>query len=166
MRLHPAWMSNYIRPTQPGATVFFTVCLAERGANLLVAEIETLRQAVRATRYDRPFEIDAWVVLPDHMHCIWTLPQGDADFSTRMGVIKARFSRAMPHVNRRSSHDARREHGIWQRRYWEHHIRDEHDYRAHIRYCWVNPVKHGLVDHPRDWPFSSYHRDASTDLIL
>lgn len=153
-------MSNYRRPKLPGATVFFTVTLATRGSDLLTREIETLRQSVRQTRAERPFFIDAWVVLPDHMHCVWTLPDGDSDFSTRWSVIKARFSRAMPHVERRPSHAVRREHGIWQRRFWEHHIRDEDDLRAHVRYCWINPVKHGLVEDPADWPFSSYHRDA------
>ena len=153
-------MSAYIRPRVPGASVFFTVALADRSARTLVDRVEVLRQAVRVTRAERPFGIDAWVVLPDHMHCVWTLPEGDHDFSTRWSVIKARFSRAMPHVQRRRSHEARREHGIWQRRYWEHHIRDEADFAAHVRYCWINPVKHGFVERPEDWPYSSYHRDG------
>ncbi len=153
-------MSRYQRPKIPGAMVFFTVALADRRSDLLVREVGMLRQAVRATRAERPFAIDAWVVLPDHMHCVWTLPEGDADFSVRWSIIKARFSRAMPPVERRRSHEARREHGIWQRRFWEHHIRDEADYRAHVRYCWINPVKHGLVERPEDWPYSSYHRDG------
>ena len=88
-------MSNYIRPKQRGATVFFTVTFATRGTDILTREIEALRQAVRATRAERPFAIDAWVVLPDHMHCVWTLPQTDSDFSTKMGAIKARFTRAV-----------------------------------------------------------------------
>ena len=154
-------MSRYLRPRVSGATVFFTVALATRGTDLLVREIEALRQAVRLTRAERPFGIDAWVVLPDHMHCVWTLPEGDADYSTRWSVIKARFSRAMPPVPRRRSHAPRREHGVWQRRFWEHHIRDERDYEGHVRYCWLNPVKHGLVGDPADWPHSSYHRDCA-----
>ena len=152
-------MSSYLRPHRPGATIYFTVALAAPGADTLVRAIAPLRQAVRVTRMERPFQIDAWVVLPDHMHCIWTLPEGDADFSTRWSVIKARFSRAMQPTTRRSSHDKRREHGLWQRRFWEHHIRDQEDLSCHVRHCWDNPVKHGLVDHPRHWPFSSYHRD-------
>ena len=154
-----AGMSSYRRPVLPGARIFFTVNLAQRGSDLLVREIESLRNAVRRTRAERPFGIDAWVVLPDHMHCIWALPEGDADFSTRWSVIKARFSRAVPAGPRRPSHERRREHGVWQRRFWEHHLRDEDDWRAHIGYCWINPVKHGLVAHPRDWPHSSWHRD-------
>ncbi|MFM7653990.1 MAG: REP-associated tyrosine transposase [Paracoccaceae bacterium] len=86
-------MSRYIRPCQPGASIFFTVALADRGAQTLVDQVETLRQAVRATKAERPFRIDAWVILPDHMHCVWTLPEGDADFSVRMAAIKARFTR-------------------------------------------------------------------------
>lgn len=152
-------MSSYFRPRVPGATVFLTVALAARGTDTLIREIETLRHAVRATRVDRPFQIDAWVILPDHMPCIWTLPEDDSDFSTRMSAIKARFSRSMPAGNLRASHILRREKAIWQRRFWEHHIQDEADLLAHIQYCWHNPVKHGLVDHPKDWPYSSYHRD-------
>ncbi|SPH17056.1 REP-associated tyrosine transposase [Defluviimonas aquaemixtae] len=140
--------------------MFFTVALADRSSDALVREVGALRDAVRATRAERPFAIDAWVTLPDHMHCLWTLPVGDRDFSTRWSIIKARFSRAMPIVERRRSHEARREHGIWQRRFWEHHIRDEADYQAHVRYCWINPVKHGYVERPEDWPYSSYHRDG------
>lgn len=152
-------MSNYLRPRRPGATVFFTVTLAQRGTDTLIRNIDTFRTAVQQTRTTRPFHINAWVVLPDHMHCIWTLPEGDSDFGARWSVIKARFSRAMPPTPRRASHENRREHGLWQRRFWEHHIRDDDDLRNHIQYCWHNPVKHGLVAHPKDWPYSSYHRD-------
>jgi len=179
-------MSNYIRPRQPGATVFFTAALVARGSNLLVRQVEALRQAVRATRADRPFGIVAWVVLPDHMHCIWTLPEGDADFSTRMGAIKARFSRTIRRSgftptaatdNPFGARGGRRRIGVnpdrckdevpvWQKRFWEHHIRNDADLRAHVRYCWINPVKHGLVSRPGDWPFSSYHRDGGGELLL
>jgi len=158
---HMAWkdMPNYRRPKVSGACVFFTVNLAERGSWLFVDEIERLREAVRITRNERPFQIDAWVVLPDHMHCVWTLPAGDRDYGTRWRLIKSRFSRGLPKGPVRTSHVAREERGIWQRRFWEHHIRDEVDYRAHIEYCWFNPVKHGFVDDPLDWKFSSAHRD-------
>ena len=156
-------MSNYFRPNFPGATLFFTVTLAARGTDLLSSEIDTLRRAVRETLAERPFHIHAWVVLPDHMHCIWTLPEGDRDFSTRMSAIKARFSRSVPAGNLRPSHILRREKAIWQRHFWEHHIRDDADLSLHIQYCWMNPVKHRLVEHPKDWPFSSYHRDHRDD---
>jgi putative transposase len=154
-------MSNYLRPKHPGATVFFTVNLATRGSDLLTREVTALRTAVQLTKSERPFTIDAWVILPDHMHAVWTMPDHDTDFSTRWSIIKARFSRAMPHIDRRNSHIARREHGIWQRRYWEHHIRSNQDRTAAITYCWINPVKHGFVTDPANWPYSSYHRDHS-----
>jgi len=124
-------MPRYLRPRAPGACVFFTICLAERGSNLLVREIARLRASVRAAQKDRPFHIDAWVVLPDHMHCVWTLPHGDRDFPTRWGGIKARFSMSMrragftppapvgwrnggvnPALRRKG------EVGLWQPRFW------------------------------------------------
>ncbi len=154
-------MSNYLRPRIPGASVFFTVALQERGSRLLYDEINRLRLAVAETRRERPFAIEAWVVLPDHMHCLWTLPMGDRDFSTRWRLIKARFSRGLPRGEMRASHAARQERGIWQRRFWEHHIRNETDMAAHLRYCWFNPVKHGFVERPEDWPFSSVHREIA-----
>lgn len=153
-------MPNYLRPKQNGATVFFTVTLAARGEDLLVREVERLREAVRATRRERPFAIEAWVVLPDHLHAVWTLPENDRDFSTRWRLIKSRFSMGLPHGPLRPSHHARQERGIWQRRFWEHHIRDDADYRAHLAYCWNSPVKHGFVERPEDWPWSSFHRDG------
>ena len=156
-------MSNYRRPRVPGATVFLTLCLAERGSDLLVRQIGALRGAVREALIVQPFRIDAWVVLPDHMHCVWTLPEGDADFSGRVGRIKAAFSKSMPDVPLRASHVRRRERGIWQRRFWEHHVRDEAEFVAAFRYCWENPVKHGLVREVREWPFSSWHRDHPAD---
>jgi len=151
-------MSSYLRPRIPGARLFFTVVLAERGSDLLLREIAALREAVRATRAERPFGIDAFVVLPDHLHCVWTLPEGDADFSVRWSVIKRRFSRQVPLGPRRRSHAARRERGIWQRRFWEHHIRSEAEFAACVRYCHINPVKHGFCAEPEDWPYSTIHR--------
>ncbi|WP_411289488.1 REP-associated tyrosine transposase [Rhodosalinus sp.] len=152
-------MPNYKRPRVPGATIFFTVSLRERGDDRLVSEIDRLRDAVRKTRAERPFRIDAWVVLPDHLHAVWTLPAGEADFSTRWRLIKTRFSRGLPAGPRRSSDIARGERAIWQRRFWEHHVRDEEDRAGLISYCHINPVKHGLVTTPEDWPYSSLHRE-------
>ncbi|WP_375689385.1 transposase [Pseudooceanicola sp. LIPI14-2-Ac024] len=155
-------MSRYRRPRIGGASIFFTVALARRGDDLLLREIALLRAAMARTRAERGFRIDACVVLPDHLHCVWTLPEGDADYPTRWRLIKARFSRGVPIGERRASHCRRAERGIWQRRYWEHHIRDEADHAAHVRYCWMNPVKHGFVEAPEEWPFSSIHRDIAT----
>src|SRR6056297_2115683 len=144
-------MSMYRRPKVPGARVFFSVALAQRGGSLLVDEVVRLRAAVRMTQAERPFAIDAWVVLPDHLHAVWTLPPGDADYSTRWRLIKARFSRDLGRTGPRSaSKRAKRERGLWQRRFWEHTIRDEADYALHLRYCWANPVRHGLVARAAD----------------
>lgn len=152
-------MSCYPRPGVAGATMFFTVKLAVKGASLLKDEIERLRVAVRQTQAQRPFGVAAWVVLPDHMHCVWTLPEGDADYPVRWGAIKGRFSRGLEAGRLRESQVVRREKAIWQRRYWEHHIRNQEDVDAHIRYSWMNPVKQGFVANPDDWPYSSVHRD-------
>lgn len=186
-------MSRYTRPRIAGASVFFTVALADRASDVLVREVGVLREAARVTKRERPFVIDAWVVLPDHLHCVWTLPEGDSDYATRMAAIKARFTRDIrrsgftPTLPPRNSYganagrvrrggeyeervgvnpDLRGEAPVWQKRFWEHHLRDEADFRAHVRYCWVNPVKHGLVGHPGEWPYSSWHRDGGGDLHL
>ena len=151
-------MTNYRRLRVAGGTYFFTVNLANRGSTTLTDHIEALREAVRVTRSERPFGIDAAVVLPDHLHMIWTLPGGDADFSTRWRLIKSRFSMAVGvHAPRTGSQSAKGERGVWQRRFWEHVIRDEADYEAHVRYCRENPVKHGFVERAEDWSWSSLH---------
>jgi putative transposase len=152
-------MSCYTRPRIPGASAFFTVALADRGSDLLIREIGRLREAVAAVRLAMPFRIDAWVVLPDHVHAVWTLPVSDDRYSLRWASIKARFAMGLEPGRQRSSHLLRREKGIWQRRFWEHHCRNEADFEAHVRYCWNNPVKHGYAERPEDWPYSSVHRD-------
>ncbi|MEL7091859.1 MAG: transposase [Pseudomonadota bacterium] len=152
-------MSNYLRPRLPGASIFFTVRLSHGKGPLLVDHIDLLRDAVRKTLAERPFTIDAWVVLPDHIHAVWTLPETDCDFSTRWSVIKARFSRQMPRGPRRPSHELRRERGVWQRRFWEHHLLDAAAKAQAVAYCLKDPVNHGLVTAPEDWPYSSIHRD-------
>ena len=158
-------MPDYRRNRVAEGSYFFTVNLRDRRSDLLVAEIGVLRGAVRETLLARPFHIDAWVVLPDHMHCLWTLPPGDADFPLRWQMIKARFSRRVTHPeDRPASLLRRREAGIWQRRYWEHTIRDDADYAAHMDYIHFNPVKHGLAAHPAAWPFSSFRRCVARGL--
>lgn len=153
-------MTNYRRAHVKGAPYFFTLTLADRAASSLVDEIGALRHAYAQTRQERPFRCDAFVVLPNHLHAIWTLPEGDADFSTRWRLIKSRFVQKTGGVAPRSaSKRAKGERGIWQRRIWEHCIRDRADMAMHIRYCWGNPVKHGLVERASDWPYSSVHRD-------
>jgi putative transposase len=152
-------MTEYRRFQHPGATWFFTVNLVERHGNrLLTDRIELLRMAFAHVKANHPYEIDAIVVLPEHLHCILTLPDGDSDFSTRWGLIKAYFSRHIRKGERISQRRGKRgERGLWQRRFWEHLIRDETDYWQHVDYIHWNPVKHGWVRSVKDWPYSSFH---------
>jgi putative transposase len=157
---------RYRRANVAGATYFFTVNLAERRTGLLVEHIDALREALRRVKRTHPFGIDALVVLPDHLHALWTLPQDDADFATRWMLIKGGFSRQIPASEYRSpSRVAKGERGIWQRRYWEHLIRDERDFARHVDYIHFNPVKHGLVTCAVDWPYSSIHRYVRLGLV-
>jgi putative transposase len=159
-------MPNYRRVFVPGGCWFFTVNLLDRRQTLLVDHIDTLRHAVDQTRTHYPFAIDAIVILPDHLHAVLTLPSHDADFSTRWRLIKTRFAKAVPKQERISAvRKARNERGIWQRRFWEHLIRDELDYARHVEYCYINPMKHGLVARVCDWPYSSFHRDARSGVF-
>ena len=153
-------MPEYRRARVPGGTYFFTVNLLERhDNNALVREIDLLRKVVKRVRELHPFHIDAWVVLPEHMHAVWTLPESDSDYSLRWRLIRSLFSKALPREEYRSDvRLARGERGIWQRRYWEHLIRDEIDFAQHVDYVHINPVKHGLVSCAADWPYSTFHR--------
>jgi putative transposase len=152
-------ITNYRRNFLPGASYFFTVNLADRRLRLLTDHIELLRSAFRYTRLRHPFTIEAVVVLPDHLHAIWTLPEGDADFALRWRLIKTVFSRALPRGELLSkSRAGKGERSIWQRRYWEHTLRDEGDFSRHVDYIHFNPVKHGHVAQVQDWPYSSFHR--------
>jgi putative transposase len=152
-------MTNYRRNFIPGGCYFFTVNLGDRRSRLLTGNIELLRTAFRHARRRHPFTIDAIVVLPDHLHAIWTLPEGDSDFAVRWQLIKGGFSRGLPRWEPVSASRLRKhERGIWQRRYWEHTLRDENDFARHVDYIHFNPVRHGHVKELRDWPFSSFHR--------
>jgi len=152
-------MPQYVRAYVPGGAYFFTVGLLERRGRLLTENIEALREALRSVRDRRPFRIDAIVILPDHLHCIWTLPPNDADFSTRWRLIKSSFARAVAPGERLSiRRQMKHERGVWQRRFWEHAIRDQGDYDAHLDYIHFNPVKHGWVPRVAEWPHSSFHR--------
>jgi putative transposase len=152
-------MPEYRRNRVAGGTYFFTVNILDRRSDLLVRHIDVLREAARKTHHRSPFRVDAWVVLPDHMHCIWTLPSGDDAYPARWTELKKAFSKAMPAQETRTlSRRHQGERGVWQRRYWEHTIRDDADYAAHMDYVHFNPVKHGLAGRVVDWPFSSFHR--------
>ncbi len=152
-------MTNYRRNFIAGASFFFTVNLADRRRRLLTERIDLLRATFKDVRRRHPFTIDAIVVLPEHLHAIWTLPEGDADFAMRWRQIKADFARQVFGSEQVSSSRADRgERGIWQRRYWEHTLRDEEDFARHMDYIHFNPVKHGHVERVKDWPYSSFHR--------
>lgn len=151
-------MVLYRRNYLPGGTFFFTVTLRNRRLRLLTEHLDMLREAFREVKADRPFEIDAIVILPEHLHLIWTLPEGDADYSTRWRLIKGGFTRRLKARGVNFVRDARGEHGLWARRFWEHTIRDEADLQQHIDYIHFNPVKHSHVSRPIDWPHSSLRR--------
>ena len=142
---------HYRRAFTPGGSFFFTLVTHQRRPIFTSAEaVDTLRSAIRSVRHTRPFEMDAMVVMPDHLHCIWTLPRDDADFSTRWRLIKTWFTK---------HHEPdQRAQAIWQPRFWEHQIRDEDDLARHVDYIHYNPVKHGLAASPMEWPHSSFRR--------
>ena len=157
---------QYRRARFAGGTSFFTVNLAERHRSLLVDSIEILRKVVATVKERHPFTIDAMVILPEHLHALWTLPPGDVDYPRRWMLIKTGFSRQIPQGKGRSASRASKgERGIWQRRYWEHCIRDEADFARHVDYIHFNPVKHGHVARAVDWPYSSIHRYIKAGLI-
>ena len=153
---------QYRRNFIAGGCFFFTVVTANRRPILATQEsVEVLRNAFRAVRARHPFALDAIVVLPDHLHCIWTLPSGDSDFATRWRLIKTWFTkhcadalRAAPNRARANKH----EQALWQRRYWEHTLRDEEDFARHADYIHFNPVKHGYASSVAEWPYSSFRR--------
>ena len=153
-------MPDYRRAWHPGGTYFFTVnALQRQGNDLLIRHIDALRDVVRQVRRAHPFQIHAWVVLPDHLHCVIELPPEDTDFALRWRLIKLGFSKRIPATERLSSvRRARAERGLWQRRYWEHLIRDGRDFAAHMDYVHFNPVKHGHAGSVADWPYSTFHR--------
>ncbi len=152
-------MTSYRRNFVSGGSYFFTANLADRQLRLLTDHVDALRAAIHATSQRHPFTIDAMVVLPDHLHAVWTLPDGDSDFARRWRLFKSTFSRSVPAGEAIStSRLIKGERGIWQRRFWEHTIRDEGDFERHIDYVHINPHKHGLVTRVRDWPYSSFHR--------
>ncbi len=158
---------RYRRADTAGATYFFTVNLAERRSDVLVRHIDDLRAVMATVKGTHPFVMVAMVVLPDHLHAIWRLPPGDAEYPLRWSLIKAGFSRRLTkgeHV--RASRVAKRERGIWQRRYWEHQIRNDADLARHVDYIHYNPVKHGWVTRAVDWPHSTLHGYIERGIVI
>ena len=158
-------MVRYRRNFVCGGTYFFTATLVNRASSALTDHVAQLRNAFRVTRQAHPFTIDAIVVLPDHLHVVMTLPQGDADFSNRWHLIERRFTVAITKAGVPVARHRNGEYALWQRRFWEHTIRDDRDLRQHIDYIHFNPLKHGLVKQVRDWPFSSFHRYVRLGLL-
>lgn len=159
-------MTDYRRDHTPGATWFFTLNLVDRSSDLLVEHIDPLRAAFRYAMGRHPWFIDAIVILPDPLHALCTLPANDVDYALRWRLIKTHFSRAIARTEDISPSRARRgERGIWQRRYWEHRIRDENDFAQHADYIHNNLRKHGYVERVDDWPWSSFHRYVRAGLL-
>ncbi|MBI2918736.1 MAG: transposase [Chloroflexi bacterium] len=155
-------MPEYRRAYLEGGTYFFTVVTYKKRPILKDRPaIDLLWQCFQTASATHPFELDAFVILPDHLHAIWTLPDGDSDFSTRWRQIKSAFSlryRGMPPEGLSESMLKKREKGVWQRRFWEHLIRDQADFNRHCDYVHYNPVKHGLVNSPMAWKHSSFEK--------
>jgi len=151
-------MVHYRRNLLPGGTFFFTAALANRRSGFLVDHISVLRSVFHTVKQSYPFHIEAIVILPDHLHTIWTLPEGDSNYPLRWQSLKSGFAKIL--VDKGIPLRYRRDGSIilWQRRYWEHTIRDDRDYANHIDYIHYNPVKHGYVTRVKDWPHSSFHR--------
>ncbi len=149
-------MPNYRRLFVPGGAYFFTVNLHDRKRDFLIEHITDLRASWRDMKKHHPFETIAAVVLPEHMHFIWALPPGDDDFPVRMRLLKSGFTRRLPSAMKQKG--LKGERGVWQKRYWEHCVRDEDDLSRHINYIHWNPVKHGYVSDPDDWPYSTWHQ--------
>ncbi|RZM97734.1 transposase [Bradyrhizobium genosp. SA-3] len=158
-------MVRYRRNFVPAGTFFFTATLDDRRSSVLIDHVDKLRGAFRTTRVERPFEIDAIVVLPDHLHVIMTLPDDDADFSGRWRRIKSLFTHRLAASSAPISRNHRGEFALWQRRFWEHTIRNDADFERCADYIHFNPVKHGLVSSPTDWPYSSLHHYVRAGLL-
>jgi putative transposase len=158
-------MSRYRRARVEGGIFFFTLALADRSSDILVREVDRLRRVYGLVAKRHPFETIAICILPDHLHAIWALPDGDAHFSLRWSLVKGGFSRGLTAGTRTASKIAKREKGIWQRRYWEHAIRDDADLERHVDYIHFNPVKHGHVTRVCDWPHSSFHRYVARGIL-
>jgi putative transposase len=155
----PAYRRNYT----PGGNYFFTVVTDNR-ARILLSDVarQTLRESIKDCQTRWPFEVDAFVLLEDHLHTIWTLPEHDTNYSVRWAYIKKEFSKRYlaaggEEQERSDSRQLRRERGIWQRRFWEHTLRDEKDFERHVDYIHYNPVRHGVVSCAKDYPYSTFH---------
>lgn len=159
-------MVKYRRAKVAGGCYFLTLALQDRRSDLLFKNAALLRRCLQETQARLPFRVPALVVLPDHLHMLMVLPPDDADFSARIRMLKASFVGALrQQVGSEVQTNVKGEANIWQRRFWEHLIRDEQDYRHHVDYIHINPLKHGLVARVQDWPFSSFHHYVRRGLL-
>jgi putative transposase len=158
-------MVQYRRSRVAGGSFFFTVNLRNRRDRFLTDHVDALRAIVSDVRDLYPFSIDAMVVLPDHWHAVWTLPPNDQTYASRIRLIKARFTKHLLHQGVAVEQDNRGEYKLWQRRFWEHTIRDDRDFETHVNYIHINPVKHGYVTRPADWAHSTIHRFIAKGVV-
>ena len=157
---------KYRRLTTKGACYFFTLNLQNRQQTLLTDHIDTLRNTINKVKHNHPFKLDALVILPEHLHILITLPRDDNNYAKRIMLIKTSFSRQLPkEENISKSRKSKRKRGIWQRRYWEHQIRNDEDYENHINYIHYNPVKHGYVNNANEWQYSTIHQYIKQGVI-
>jgi putative transposase len=156
---------NYRRSFISGGTFFFTVTLQNRKSALLVEQVHLLKEAFRRVKSQYPFYIKAYVILPEHLHMIWELPPDDWNYSQRWQQIKAHFSKLVYKSGIELSKTKHNEYRLWQRRFWEHTIKDVRDFESHINYIHYNPIKHGLVNDLHDWPYSSFHHYVQRGLL-
>ncbi len=157
---------QYRRAYAKGATYFFTANLLNRNGTLLTDYIDLLKQSIRTVKNSHPFHIDAIAILPDHIHTLWTLPDNESDFPLRWRLIKSGFSKNLPKTETISASRRKKgERGIWQRRFWEHLIRNEEDFANHVNYIHINPVKHGYVQKASDWRYTSIHKYIRTGIL-
>ncbi|MDM8350615.1 transposase [Pseudomonas sp. sp1636] len=158
-------MVNYRRARLAGGSYFFTLTLRDRRSDLLVRHVALLREALGRVRQRQPFDLPAAVIMPDHLHLLMQLPEGDSNYSARLRDFKALFVKSLRVAGEPIGLGARGGAGIWQSRFWEHLIRDERDLANHIDYIHFNPVKHGLVQRVIDWPYSRFHRFVSQGVL-
>ena len=155
----------YRRNRVAGATYFFTVNLRDRKSNLLIEHATTFRDIVRGVKLQLPFTLDAMVVMPNHWHAVWTLPQSDDAYASRLRLIKARLTRHLVKQGAAIAQDERGEYALWQKRFWEHTIRDDRDLEAHVNCVHINPVTHGYVERAADWEHSTIHAYVERGLL-
>ena len=159
-------MSNYRRDFTKGGLYFFTIVLQDRTKYYLTDYINEFRSAYKQTCEHYPFETVAICILPDHIHLLMQLPENDDNYAIRIAYLKTQFTRQLPKECRQFNKNRQkyRESGIWQRRFWEHLIRDDKDLTNHLDYIYYNPVKHGYVEVVKNWPYSSFHRDVKAEI--